>query len=55
MAIARVDKLDLLLSSHQRFQRQCSRFLGMVKNIFGGKKNLQQFWSLISLFTACCS
>jgi len=44
VAIARVDKLDLRLSAYQRSQRQCSRFLGMVKNIYGGKKNLQQFF-----------
>ena len=43
VAIARADKLDLHLSNHQCFQRQRSRFLCMVKNIFGGKKNLQQF------------
>ena len=43
VAIARADKLDLRLSAYQRSQRQYSRFLGMVKNIYGGKKNLQQF------------
>ena len=56
VAIARVDKLDLHLSSHQRSQRQCSRFLGMVKNIFGGKTNLQRFFlRMRSSFAACCS
>ena len=43
MAFARVDKLDSRLSTYQRSQRQYSRFLGTVKNIFGGKQNLQQF------------
>ena len=42
VAIARVDKLDLRLSTYQRSQRQYSRFLGMVKNMYGGKNNLQQ-------------
>jgi hypothetical protein len=29
--------------TYQRSQRQYSRLQGMVKNIYGGKKNLQQF------------
>ena len=41
VANARVDKLDLRLSTYQRSQRQYSRCLGLAKNIFGGKQNLQ--------------
>jgi hypothetical protein len=43
VAIARADKLDLGCSAYQCGQRQYSRFLGMLKNVFGGKKNLQHF------------
>ena len=43
VAWKRADKLDRDCSSYQCGQRQYSRFQGMLKNIFGGKKNLQQF------------
>ena len=43
VAWKRADKLDRDCSSHQCSQRQYSRFQGMLKNILGGKKNLQQF------------
>jgi len=43
VAVARADKLDRCLSSWQCSQRQYGRFMGMLKMIYGGKKNLQQF------------
>ena len=43
VAWKRADKLDRDCSSYQCGQRQYSRFQGMLKNMFGGKKNLQQF------------
>ena len=43
VAAKRADKLDRKCSSYQCSQRQYSRFEGMLKNIYGGKKNLGKF------------
>ena len=43
VAWARIDKLGRCCDSHQCSQRQYSRFEGMLKNMFGGKRNLQHF------------
>jgi hypothetical protein len=43
VAAKRGDKLERKCSAHQCNQRQYSRFEGMLKNIYGGKKNLKKF------------
>ena len=54
VAWKRADKLDRECSSHQCSQRQYSRFQGMLKNIFGGKKTCSSSWQRRSSPTACC-